>query len=94
MDSDIWGSHLAAIASPELWGRLRYLEVTAKCHSREDMPALWVVRRCSPLHGRACGDSGRISCEAGARVDSVEQYLRSAEFERTLSLDGLRLDGG
>ncbi|KAH9916883.1 uncharacterized protein B0H18DRAFT_958624 [Fomitopsis serialis] len=34
-------------------------------------------------------DSERISCEAGARV---EEYLHSADFERSLSLDGLRLD--
>jgi len=154
----LWADRLAAIVNPGLGRRMRYLEITAQCQSRENMPAQWmewlvpalresalvcvrlnfdvwtpsgtvtkldevrhvlaenvpslryicisvgttpradlswaydvrVEGECTwwRVRGRVCGDSERISCEAGARV---EEYLHSAEFERTLSLDGLQL---
>ncbi|KAH9916881.1 uncharacterized protein B0H18DRAFT_56925 [Fomitopsis serialis] len=160
-DLPIWSGPLEAIASPAFGGRLRYLEVTAKCHPREETPDLGVDLRLPALRestlvcmrlnvevgtlsrdvsefdgfrmtlakavpslryvcisvdhnpqtnpfcahytdvhgecawwrvrGRAGVDSERISCEAGERV---EEYLHSAEFERTMSLEGLRLDDG
>ncbi|KAH9829362.1 uncharacterized protein C8Q71DRAFT_790635 [Rhodofomes roseus] len=152
----LWGGHLEDPAE----GRLRYLQVAAKCHSEEDMPVRWVtwllpallasqlvclrlsfhvttssgkVTRLdearqllvkhlpslrylciaegkfpvedliSAFHPRFVGEcawwrvhevagerrSESISCEAGERV---ERYLRSAEFEKTLSLNGFVLN--
>ncbi|KAH9829353.1 uncharacterized protein C8Q71DRAFT_843880 [Rhodofomes roseus] len=153
-DLPLWDGYLEDPAGAE--GRLRYLQVTAQCHSDEDVPVQWVewllpalqesALVCVRLNFEAITPSGTvvkldearqmlvehvpslrylciaqgqcpledleyahhprlvgecawwrvhegagerrvesISCEAGERV---ERYLRSAEFEATLSLDG------
>ncbi|KAH9829361.1 uncharacterized protein C8Q71DRAFT_863289 [Rhodofomes roseus] len=77
---------------------LRYICIDAGWHQLErgpfdshDYQRLFLVTKCTWCQVRDVGGErcvGIISCKAGERV---ERYLCSAEFEKTLSLDGVVL---